>query len=320
MAISLGEYNISLDSRDDEANVNFVSHAHSDHTAGLKKNKKALASTVTKDLVESRSSMSVELIDEPDCVQLLNAGHMLGSRQLFVQNDLYGYSLLYSGDYQMDEPVLAEKIETKHADVLIIDSTYPYPDVKFDDKKEVVDAIQFYARTKMEKGHVLFGAYAVGRSQELVKIFNDAGITPAVDEKVARTNEVYKKHGIKLDYVPLDFEHPETSSVAIVEQSRLKTMRESIRARSVKQVFTAMASGWSKIFRFETDVQFNLSDHADFHQALEYINACDPKIVFTFGSNAKLFARHLSARGFDSRPLVNTSDVNALLLNTSSNL
>jgi Cft2 family RNA processing exonuclease len=76
-----------------------------------------------------------------------------------------------------------------------------------------------------------------------------------------------------------------------------------------------VASGWAKIFKFDTDVQFNLSDHADFSQALEYINACAPKIVFTFGSNARLFAKNLVLRGYDARPLQYASDVNALMLN-----
>ncbi|MDE1855303.1 MAG: hypothetical protein KGH57_03240 [Candidatus Micrarchaeota archaeon] len=313
MAISLGEYSIALDSRDDDANVNFVSHAHTDHISGLRKNKKALASEITKDIVESRSGLSMELMEEPECVELLNAGHMLGSRQLFVQNDLHGYSILYSGDYQMDEPVLAEKLETKRADVLIVDSTYPYPEVKFDDKNEVIDAIQFYARKKTERGHVVFGAYTVGRAQELVKILNDAGMVPAVDEKIAAVNEVYRKHGARLEYVPI--ERPEDSAIVVVGQSKLAAVREAIMAKSIKKVYTAVASGWSKIFRFDTDVQFNLSDHADFSQALDYINACSPRIVFTFGSNARLFAKHLAMRGYDARPLVYTSEVNALMLN-----
>ena len=313
VAVSLGEYKIALDSKDDEANVNFVSHAHTDHISGLRKNKKALASEVTKDLVESRSNISMELIDEPECVELLNAGHMLGSRQLFVQNDLYGYSILYSGDYQMDEPVLAEKLETRKADVLIVDSTYPYPDVKFDEKSEVITAIQHYARMKMERGHVVFGAYAVGRAQELVKILNEAGIEPAVDAKIASANRVYEKHGVRLGYSLLD--SPESSAVSIVEQSKLSVTREAISAKSIKRVFTAVASGWAKIFKFDTDVQFNLSDHADFSQAVDYINACSPKIVFTFGSNARLFAKHLAMRGYDARPLRYTSEVNALMLN-----
>ena len=317
MAISLGEYNIALDSRDDEANVNFVSHAHTDHISGLRRNKKALASEVTKDLVESRSSLSMELIDEPECVELLNAGHMLGSKQLYVKNDLYGYSILYSGDYQTAEPILAEKIEMKRADVLIVDSTYPYPDVKFDDRDEVITAIQHYARMKADKGHVLFGAYTVGRSQELVKILNEVGIVPVVDEKVAKVNEVYQKHGVHLDYTVSDAvdEASKRNVVAIVSQSKLDLLREEITARSIKRVFTAVASGWAKIFKFETDVQFNLSDHADFSQAIEYINACAPKIVFTFGSSARPFAKNLALRGYDARPMQYTSEVNGLMLN-----
>jgi putative mRNA 3-end processing factor len=319
VAISLGEYKIAIDSKDDEANVNFVSHAHSDHVSGLRKNNKAIASEITKDLIESRSNVKVELIEEPECVQLLNAGHILGSKQLYVQNDLYGYSILYSGDYQTSEPIIAEKIETKQADVLIVDSTYPYPDVKFDDRSEVITALQHYARMKMEKGNVLFGAYAIGRSQELVKLLNDVGIVPIVDEKVAKINKVYEKHGVRLEYNVADpvEEASKRNIVAITGQSKLDLLREEITARSIRRVFTAVASGWAKIFKFDTDVQFNLSDHADFSQAIEYINACSPKIVFTFGSSAKVFAKNLVLRGYDARPLQYTSEVNRLMLNSS---
>lgn len=314
LAISLGEYSISLDSKDDEANVNFVSHAHADHVSGLRKNNKAIASQITKELIESRSSINVDLVEEPECVELLNAGHILGSKQLYVENDLYGYSILYSGDYQTSEPIISEKIETRQADVLILDSTYPYPDVKFDDRSEVITAIQHYAKTKMEKGHVLFGAYAIGRAQELVRIMNDVGIVPAVDEKISKANGVYERHGAHLEYVSLS-PNPEDNQVAIVEQSRLNLLREEISARSVRRVFTAVASGWAKIFKFDTDVQFNLSDHADFSQAIGYINACSPKIVFTFGQSARPFAKNLVLRGYDARPLRYTSEVNGLMLN-----
>lgn len=317
MAISLGEYNIALDSTDNEANVNFVSHAHSDHVSGLRKNSKAIASEITKELIESRSNINVDLIEEPECVELLNAGHILGSKQLYVQNDLYGYSMLYTGDYQTSEPIIAEKIETKQADVLIVDSTYPYPDVKFDDRGEVITAIQHYARMKIEKGHVLFGAYTIGRSQELVKILNDVGIVPVVEEKVSKINKVYEKHGVRLEYTVSDQveEASKRNIVAIVGQSKLDLLREEITARSIRRVFTAVASGWAKIFKFDTDVQFNLSDHADFSQAIEYINACSPKIVFTYGSGARVFAKNLVLRGYDARPLQYTSEVNKLMLN-----
>ncbi len=315
MAISLGEYKLALDSKDEDANVNFVSHAHTDHLSGLRKNKKALTSEVTKELIESRSNITVERLDEPDCVDLLNAGHVLGSKQLYVKNDLYGYSLLYSGDYQISKPIIAEELETKQADVLIIDSTYPYPEVKFDDRTEVITSIQHYVKIKMEKGHVIFGAYTVGRAQELVKILNEAGITPAVDEKISKVNEVYERNGAHLEYYGLDLprQDPDKNIVAIVSQSKVNSIKEEISSRSIKRVFTAVASGWAKIFRFDTDVQFPLSDHADFAQAIEYINLCSPKIIFTLGSSSRVFAKNLVLRGYDARPLYHASDFNFML-------
>ena len=167
MALVLGDYRVALDSNDKSANVNFVSHAHTDHMAGLRKNKKALASEITKDLIECRSGFKIELAEEPDCVELLDAGHIPGSKQLYVENDLYGYSVVYSGDYQMSVPLIGEKIRIREADVLIMDSTYPDPKVVFEDRGEAITAIQHYARMKLDRGIVLFGAHIIGRAQEL---------------------------------------------------------------------------------------------------------------------------------------------------------
>ena len=301
MALHLGDYRISLDSRESEANVNFVSHAHSDHTGGISKSKKLIASDATRDLIEARYGVRTELSPLPDGVKLLNAGHVLGSKQLYADDSAHGYSLLYSGDYQMVGSAAAERIELKQADVLILDSTYPYPWLHFGEREETVRAMQRYAAAKMEKGHVIFGAYAVGKAQEIIRILNDAGITPAVDARVAGVNDVYGRHGVHLEYSPIG--SPEKEPVLVVESSKLGEFRSAVASRSGKRVFTAMASGWAKMFRFSTDVQFPLSDHADFQQALAYINACDPEVVLTCGGSAMLFARNLRTLGYDARPL-----------------
>ncbi len=319
MALVLGDYRVALDSSDKSANVNFVSHAHTDHMAGLRKNRKALASEITKDLIECRSGMTVDLAEEPDCVDLLDAGHILGSKQLYVENDLYGYSVIYSGDYQMSRPLIAEKIEVREADVLVMDSTYPDPKVVFEDRDEVITAIQRYAQIKLEKGIVLFGAHIIGRAQELIHILNEVGIEPLVDEKICSANAVYKKHGISLSYQQADLFGSDIGKgenfVAIAEQSKLGALREKLASESSRRVFTAIATGLAKSFRFGTDVQFALSDHADFSQAVEYINACDPKLVLTFGRRSDVFAKNLSVRGYNARPLRDTSELHGITLN-----
>ena len=316
MALSFGDYRVSLDSSDASANMSFVSHAHTDHMSGIRKNRKVLASGATKDLIENRSGTSVELADEPDCVELLSAGHILGSRQLYVENELHGYSLVYSGDYQMSEPLLGERIETREADVLIMDSTYADPSIVFDDRNEVVTAIQHYARMKLEKGIVLFGAPIIGRAQELVRILNEAGMTPLVDERIGSANGIYSRHGIGLSYTQASLAGSEFRSaenfVAVVEQSKLDQLKESLAAGCSKRVFTAVATGMAKSFRFDTDVQFALSDHADFRQALDYISACSPRLILTVGRNSSIFAKNLERRGHDARPS-GMSQVDSLL-------
>jgi Cft2 family RNA processing exonuclease len=104
--------------------------------------------------------------------------------------------------------------------------------------------------------------------------------------------------------------------VGIVEPSKLKAVKEEITTKNNVRVFTAVASGLARMFRFDTDVQFALSDHADFDQAIEYINACSPKIVFTLGKNATVFAKNLVLKGYDARPVEHASRVNNLMLNS----
>lgn len=307
MALDFGDCRVSLDSSDSSANVSFVSHAHTDHMSGIRKNRKVLASGATKDLIETRSGISIELAEEPDCVELISAGHILGSRQLYAENELHGYSLVYSGDYQMSEPLLGERIETREADVLIMDSTYPDPSIVFEDRNEVITSIQHYARMKLDKGIVLFGSHIVGRAQELVRILNEAGITPLVDERIGRVNCAYERHGIGLSYVSAGLSgEPFTrreNFVAVVEQSKLDQLKAKLSSENSRRVFTAVATGMARSFLFDTDVQFALSDHADFKQALAYINACSPRLIFTVGRNARTFAKNLARSGYQARPL-----------------
>ncbi len=317
MGIQVGTHSISLDSRDPGASLHFVSHAHSDHTGGVKKDNLILCSAATKDLVETRISYSIKTADLPENVSLLNSGHMLGSRQLYAETD--GGSVVYTGDYQMQRSPVAEKIEVRHADTLIIDSTYPFPNVTFDDNAEVITAIQHYIRSRMDTGSVMFGAYAMGKSQELIRICNEMGVQPLVDNSIARINEVYSRHGVRLDYRTRDLECGITeedfrSPVWIVSMGKMGKVSGLVASMNMR-IFTAVATGFAKTQRFNTDVQFALSDHADFGQALEYIAQCGPKRIYTRGQGRDIFARNLQACGYNAQVLPGNSEMSNLLLN-----
>lgn len=316
MAICVGSYRISLDSKEEGANLNFVSHAHSDHTAGVKKNNEILCSDITRDLVQTRTKFELKTVPVPEGVKLLDSGHMFGSKQLYVETIDAG-SVVYTGDYQMQKSPVAQKIEVRQADTLIIDSTYPFPNVVFDEKEEVITAMQHYIDSRSAIGSVLFGAYSMGKAQELISICNQIGITPIVDESIAKISEVYRKHGIALGFECKDignaidgsyFESP----VWIVSMHRLDKVRGMVAAMN-RKIFTAIATGFAVTQKFNTDVQFALSDHADFKQAEEYIEMCRPRKIYTRGQGKDTFARNLKACGYDAEPLRNFAEMAGLI-------
>ncbi len=309
MALNVGEYIISLDCGEPDANVNFVSHAHSDHTSGLRKDRKVIASKVTKELVEARNPRKkIELIDNLRSVELLNAGHILGSKQLYAESDELGSSVIYSGDYQMDCSLVAEPIETKKADILIIDSTYPNKTDVFGDRAETTAAIQSYLKIKLERGIVLFSSYALGKSQEITKIANEIGICPIVDKRISMINQIYSNNGMKLDYASLEGDDGELDLIArenflgITSSHNIHGIAQKLSHAYGKRVYTAIASGFAKSYNLGVDVQFPLSDHAGFDQALEYIEACSPKEIYTRGSAecSQKFAKNLASEGYNA--------------------
>ncbi len=323
MALHMGTHSIALDCKDPNSNLNFVSHAHSDHTSGIRKGSKVLSSKITQALLAVRGK-PVTREDLPEGMRLLHAGHILGSSQLYAEKPETGQSAIYSGDYQIDASVVAERIETIDADVLIIDSTYPSPKVDFGDKAEIVADMQRYMKKTLDSGILLFGAYSLGKAQEIIRIANEAGIAPAVDAKTDAINAVYGANGISLDYASIGKDEVEFEAalkdnfIGIVSPHKLGRAAQRIASLYNKRVFTAVATGFAKIFNMGTDMQFPLSDHADFGQAVEYIERCNPKIIYTHGSNesAVVFASHLKRRGYRAQPL-SGSDVHVAACDTA---
>ena len=307
--IQVGDSAISLDRLERGANMDFISHAHTDHIYAARRSVCVIASEQTIDLMKSAYGINAKAAGrehtEKISARLFNAGHMMGAKQLAVTSP-EGECIVYSGDFQMQKSRVAEAIEIPQADTLIIDSTYPNPKTRFDDRCETEVAIQKWTSAKLDRGIILFGAYAMGKAQELIAILNEAGIAPLVTKKIAAISETYRKNGYDLDYIPTDGDftsqsYPSGTFVGITEKP-LRETAATVSASKGIRVFTGVATGFAKSFRFDTDVQFPLSDHADFAQSLEYIIATGARKVFTYGKGAEAFAAHLSIAGFDAVP------------------
>lgn len=303
--ITVGDLSVSLDKREAGANLDFVSHAHSDHISSIKSSKSVFASDITIDLIETIHERRVQRSSEvPQNLRLINAGHIFGSKQIVISDENRGEKIAYTGDFNLQESRACEKIEIEEADIVIVDSTYPHPEVQFEDRGETELAIQKWTGSRLAQGIVLFGAYALGKSQEIISILNQDNIVPVVNKKISRISKVYQKNGMKLDYASMHDDRNDRDQlvrgnfVGIVEPYMLDTIAAQLKSVYNKRVFTAVATGFAEMMEFGTDAQFPLSDHADFKQTVDYIDATGAKKVYTRGSAAKELAENLSEKGY----------------------
>lgn len=284
MHIQTNEALISLDEIGGE--VSFVSHAHSDHLTGAKKKEKIIASEETIAL-GSLSGTNTKLQN----TKLLDAGHILGSRQLLIEND--GKRTLYTGDIRTRSSILFKSAEITECDKLIIEATYGNPQFRFPDYNEIYSDIEKWVN-KNSQCNLLIGGYALGKSQELIKILNSFGIVPIVDKNIEHFNSIYEKFGIKLQRVVVGTEEAEQSMmksfVGIVEMKRAKRYFASkITQAFGRKTLVAVATGWALSRYFDADASFPLSDHADFYDLCEFIQATNQKeIEFVHGDGTHL--------------------------------
>ncbi|MGB9719793.1 MAG: hypothetical protein ACPL06_04345 [Candidatus Anstonellales archaeon] len=273
-SIPLGEVEIGLDSND--GHISFLSHAHLDHIGPVKGAKKIIASEETKII----SGLDAEFVSSLNGVELVNAGHMPGARQLVVEN---GSKIVYTGDLRLKDGILEKGAEIVECDELYIEATYGDPEFRFPNPFDVYAEIQKWLKENKEK-IILFGAYKLGKSQELIKVMNEVGIVPVVEQEIAEINERYEKAGIKLEYESIGSEEAEelmnSSFIAVVTPKKAKRyFAKEIEKAFEKPTLCAIATGWALKYRFNVDRAFPLSDHADFYDIVEYIKQANPKKV-----------------------------------------
>ena len=306
--IQIGGTRISLDRREAGVDFDFISHAHSDHTSAAKSSKHVLASDQTMQLMKQVYNLDMGSVAENAGMRLLESGHMLGAKQLCVDVADSNERVVYTGDFQMQKSKTTKPIEVVDAECVIMTSVYPDPGVVFDDKGEVGAQMQDWTRERLRNGIVLFSAYAMGKSQELIALLNDAGIKPVVSKKIYGINEVYQKNGVELDYATaygLDGDFKELMNgdfVGVTERRDLDVLAHELSSAHNKTVFTAVATGFAKMFRFGTDAQFGLSDHADFSQSVDYIETAKAKRVLAYGGNCEKFVENLRKEGYNAMP------------------
>ena len=283
----------------------FVSHAHSDHIAP---HEEIVVSERTARLMQARmpgerrehvlkfgEKTTVHGLD----ITLVPAGHIFGSTQFFLETA--NGSLLYTGDFKLRPGRSAEPPEWRHAQTLIMETTFGLPRYRFPPTDEIVGQIVAFCRDALESGAVpvLLG-YSLGKAQEILCALSGAGLKPMLHGTVHRMTRIYEQFGQEF----CEYERYNADDVAGKVLICPPNVARSRMLEKIKEKRVAMMSGWAvepnAIYRYQVDAAFPLSDHADYPDLIRYVELVKPERVLTLHGFAAEFARDLRERGIEA--------------------
>ncbi len=292
-----------LDSRNSQGDVNFVSHAHSDHSP--QKDCKTVCSDLTHKILGERFSSKIENTEKQG-VELFPSGHIVGSSAALIED-----KILYTGDVSTRDRCYLDGFKPVKADKLIIETTYGLQNYKFPDQKELEKEIKDWIRDS-DKPLFLF-AYSLGKAQKIQHLVQEATKKPIVAHKsVIEMNKVIQENTelrFRAEHYKNNREVLEEKGVFIVPShcSRADYIQKmSEKYGCLKAGFSGWAVNSSYRYRGGYDKTFPFSDHCDFEELVELVENVDPEKVYTNHGFDEAFASYLRReKGFNARALKN---------------
>ncbi len=297
----------------------FVSHAHSDHIAP---HEEIIVSERTARLMQARMpgerhehvlDFGVKKTVRGLDVTLIPAGHIFGSAQFFLETD--EGSLLYTGDFKLRPGRSAEPAEWRHADTLIMETTFGLPRYRFPPTDEIIAHIVAFCRDALDSGAVpvLLG-YSLGKAQEILCALAGAGLKPMLHGTVHRMTRIYEQFGQSF----CEYERYNANDLAGKVLICPPSTNRSRMLEKIPEKRVAMISGWAvdpnAIYRYQVDAAFPLSDHADYTDLVRYVELVKPERVLTLHGFAAEFARDLRERGIEAWALSEGNQMELTLL------
>ncbi len=300
------EYNdlrIALDpSKSIDADLTFISHAHSDHMHIPKKGSKILTSRETSIIAAKRGYNIEHYYEEFNGIKLIDSGHVLGSRAILIDD------ILYTSDLSIRDRAFLRGAKLPRCDTLIIESTYGREGFVFPSIDKICKSANTIIGNLYSHGTpIILLGYPLGKAQILTSLFRHW--EPLyVHDTVYMINEVYKELGIDLiDVLPYSIAEDEGLlrrrpwvMIAPMQSSRSRFINDM---RSRYSAVTIAFTGWAITSRSSYDYLLPLSDHCDFKELLEVIKECKPRKIYTIHGYVREFADYLTKHGYNAEPL-----------------
>jgi len=283
----------------------FVSHAHSDHAG---RHRETILTDATSKLMQARIGKPSgiehalpfrERVAMRDFeIELLPAGHVLGSAQCLIASD--AGTLLYTGDFKLRPGLSCEAAAAAQAETLVMETTFGLPKYVFPPAEEVLQAIADFCVATCGAGAtaVLF-VYSLGKAQEVLASLAGTGLPVLLHKSAWEMTLIYRSFGVNFPPFEKYKESAAPRGHIVICPPGTRGIPEQIPNRR-----TAAITGWAldpgTIYRMKVDAAFPLSDHAGYDDLLRYVELVNPKRVFTTHGFAREFARDLRARGVEA--------------------
>jgi len=292
----------------------FISHAHSDHTAGLRGSSISHCTPETIEIYEQVNkkpgrNVSALPFYEPINVgeleiEFIPAGHLLGAAQVVVRHG--EESLIYTGDFCPEDLISVPKADLPkdNFDVCIVETTYGKKSLKFPPRSTSrVRILQFIMMCLKSGATPVINISQVGGAQELILFLNQMtkDLPIYVDEKIFVPSMIYKSHNPEMKFTNLDNFDKSESSVVLLSRATKKVPK----CLTGKEVKRGIVSGQVSRFGFSRyDFTVPLSTHATYNELLQMIQSVKPSKIFTHYSYADDFASHLRNNfGINASPI-----------------
>jgi len=266
-----------------------ISHAHGDHAIGGNLNVYCTKATSLFMLQRYKKFAGAEFHIQPFHtafvlngvkISFIPAGHILGSALVLMEYRDIKY--LYTGDYKLQPDTTCEPIELVAADVLITETTFADPGTKHPDPETEIKKLNTI------QGNIMLGAYALGKSQRLIRMINDhcPEKRVLVHHSILPFVKIYEQLGIDLGkYEVYDRKVMKSAPANLIYMVPPLVYGSYIRALNVTRVFV---TGW-KHLQNNNSLQVYISDHVDWGEIIGTIERVKPSAVWTtHGSGAQL--------------------------------
>lgn len=249
-----------------------------------------------------------EINEEYDGFELLDTGHILGSKGLLINDSLY-----YTGDISTRERAFMKSARVPEVRNLIIESTFGRPHYIFPDLSDVIHQTNKIISEMYDRGiPVLLMGYPLGKGQLLTTLFSHW--EPFyIHDTVYKMNNTYKKLGVMLKDA-IVFSEAEKQGLLSKSKPWVMitplTQSRSNFVRHMKQKYDAVCigfSGWAVDSLYKKmmglDYAIAMSDHCDYGELLGFVKASRAEKIYTFHGFSQDFANSLKDLGFDARPV-----------------